>query len=58
MSHNDERTIRTERMLAQQLHDAAACGPIQRCGRLIGDNETGGMDERAGDGNALLLTAR
>ena len=43
--------------LVEQGEDVLGCGGIESCGWLIGEEYAGISGERAGDGNALLLTA-
>ena len=42
----------------QQLEDLPADERIEVAGRLVGDDQPRVVDERAGDGRALLLAAR
>ena len=44
--------------LLQQRHDFEARRGVERARRLVGEDELGVVDQRAGDGHALLLPAR
>ena len=44
--------------LAQQREDVPAGARVERAGRLVGEDHLGPRDQRAGDGDALLLAAR
>jgi hypothetical protein len=52
-----EGGVRFVGQLAQQAKDVFAAGGIEIAGRFVGEDERGPMDERAGDGDALLLAA-
>ena len=43
--------------VAQQREDLAAGGRVEVAGRLVGEHHARARDERAGDGDALLLAA-
>ncbi len=55
--HDDHGAARVAGGVAQQIHHLVAGGGIERGGGLIADDERRRMDERAGDGDALLLSA-
>ena len=42
----------------EQAHDALARGRVEVAGGLVGQQDQRAVDERPGDGHALLLTAR
>ena len=44
--------------VAQEGEDLAAGPRVERAGRLVGEDDLGPRDERAGDRDALLLAAR
>ena len=44
--------------VAQQRQDLAAGAQVERAGRLVGEQQLGLADQRAGDRHALLLAAR
>jgi hypothetical protein len=44
--------------IAKQLEDRAGVNGIEIPGRFIGQQDGGVIDDRAGNGNALLLAAR
>jgi hypothetical protein len=54
---DDDGAVRLDRDGAQQVHDAAAGAGVERRGRLVADDQPGIVDQRAGDGDALLLPA-
>ena len=43
--------------LAQHFHDLLAGGRVEVAGRLVGQDDVGIVDQRPGDGHALLLAA-
>jgi len=54
--HHRRLTERVDRV-AQQGEDLAAGARVQVAGRLVGEHHARTRDERAGDGDALLLAA-
>ena len=42
---------------AEQRHDFFAGVAVEVAGRLVGEDQAGGVDQGAGDGDALLLAA-
>ena len=55
--HHGRLAERVDRV-AQQREDLAAGRRVEVAGRLVGEHHAGPRDERAGDGDALLLAAR
>src|SRR5690349_21520331 len=53
--HADGRAVLVQ--LGEQLHDRLAVARVEVTGRLVGEQNGGLADHRAGDGDALLLTA-
>ena len=51
--HRDAAAVQ----LLQQRHDLEARRGVERAGRLVGENQLGVVDQRARDGDALLLAA-
>ena len=57
VSDDDDGAVWRARDLAEKFqHDLAVAG-IQRGGRFVADHQRRFVDERAGDGDALLLAA-
>ena len=54
---DDDRTVFRHRHFAQQVHHPAARARIERGGWLVTHHQPGCVDQRAGDGDALLLPA-
>ena len=54
--HDDGRAFLVE--LAEHAHDFFAVRRVEVAGRLVGEDQLGLPDKRAGDGDALLLAAR
>ena len=55
--HHDGRTILNGSLL-EQTDDIHRCIPIERCGRLVGEDQSRAIDERAADRDPLPLAAR
>ena len=56
MRHDDDRfALRVQRF--EDFHDHGGVFPVQRAGRLVGQYDVGMIDQRAGDGHALLFAA-
>ena len=53
--HHDGRAAGVD--AGQQLHDVHRRGGVEVAGRLVGEEDLRAVDERAGDRDALLLTA-
>src|SRR3954454_9270563 len=53
--HDDRRPGAVDPV--EQAHDADARGGVEVAGRLVGQQDRGPVDERPGDGDALLLAA-
>jgi hypothetical protein len=58
MGDNDDGAVFGQSDFAQQVHHPAAGLGIKRGGRLVTDDQPRIVDQRAGDGDALLLPAR
>src|ERR1700730_746825 len=56
--NDDDRTIGMDGVAREQRHDRFAAGMIQGCGGLVADDQAWLVDERLGEGDALLLAAR
>ena len=54
-NHDDSRTLAVE--LGEEFHDLAPVVRVKIAGRLVGEDDGGPGDERAGYGDALLLSA-
>ena len=54
--HDDGRAFLVE--LAEHPHHLLAVGGVEVAGRLVGEDQLGLADQRAGDGDALLLATR
>ena len=54
---HDDRLAEVVDDVAQQREDLAAGAGVERAGRLVGEHDLGPGDQRAGDGDALLLAA-
>src|SRR6516164_400397 len=57
MRHDDDCPVGSERRIPEDLEHGLTGIGIERRGRLVAYDEPGSMDQRAGDGDALLLTA-
>src|ERR1022692_1949790 len=57
MRDDDDATLRSEYVLANELHDVASRIAIQRCGRFVQDQDIRPADDGARDGHPLLLAA-
>ena len=55
MGHDDQRA--RAHVLDELLHHVAARLVVQVAGGLVGEDDVGALDQRAGDGHALLLAA-
>src|SRR6266481_591079 len=53
--HDDDRAIGMDGVAREQRHDRFAAGMIQGCGGLVADDQAWLVDERPGEGDALLL---
>lgn len=58
MRDEDACGIRALDAVAQQAKDLGGALRVEIAGRLVGENESWSMNERAGDGNALHLAPR
>jgi hypothetical protein len=56
MCHDHDRPVGSERRILQDPEHGLTGIGIERRGRLVAHNEPGNVDQRAGDGDALLLT--
>ena len=54
--HHDGRAFAVQ--VVQQVHDLHAGDGIEIARRFVGQNQRRAIDQRAGDGDALLLPAR
>ena len=57
MGDHDDRVAVVVDELAQQREHVAAGAGVERAGGLVGEDDLGAGDERAGDRDALLLAA-
>src|SRR5262249_35413009 len=53
--HDDDGPFRLHRDATQQLHHGLARVGVERGGRLVADQQSRFVDQRPGDGDALLL---
>src|SRR5881296_612060 len=56
--HQDDRQVLTLVQLLEDLHDVDARPAVEVPGRFVRQQQRRAVDERTGDGHALLLTAR
>ena len=57
MGDHDHRLAVPSDALAEQVQDPGAGARVQVAGRLVGEDDGGPADQRAGDRDALLLAA-
>ncbi|MBB5496046.1 hypothetical protein HDG37_000233 [Paraburkholderia sp. MM5384-R2] len=57
MRHDEDAAMRVEHLVLDEFDHRAAGVAIERGGRLIEDQDVGLAEDRACDGNTLLLAA-